>query len=304
MNEVIRLLNVSKTLKKRKILNNISLSVNKGDILGIIGPNGSGKTTILKAILSLIKIDQGTIIINGITSKLRDNKNLKNTGSLIEQPGLYPYLTGLDHLKMFASDNVNTTFIKKIINLLEINSNLNKYVKSYSLGTKQKLGIVLSLLNSPSIVLLDEPTNALDIKSKEVLNTIIKKLALKNTTFIIASHDIEELAMIANRFILIRDGKLKHNFSIDNLDKDINDLIFIITNDNQNSCKIIKQNKIKFFKSKNGFLISQSDIETLTKLLKEKNISIIKIGRNHIRNADLLKLIVENKEGDFYDLFD
>ena len=202
MKEYLVIKDLRKQIKDNAILQNINLQIKKGEIVGIVGLNGSGKTTLLKCILGFVNYD-GNIFIDG--KNVLCNK-LHNFGFIIENPNLYLNLSGWDNIKFWAMfyKNVDLKYVKSLCDLF--NLDLRKRVKKYSLGMKQKLAVILSLINKPELLLLDEPTNGLDMKNIFLLRNVL--LTLKDTTVLISSHDINELCKICNRLIFINKGKI------------------------------------------------------------------------------------------------
>ena len=200
MKEYLVFENVNKIVNGNYILKNINLKVYKGEIIGIVGLNGSGKTTLLKCVLNFVNFD-GKIYVDN-----KQNNFLVKTGFLIENPNLYLNLTGKENISFWLSffDNVDMNYVSELCLLFSLN--LNKKVRRYSLGMKQKLGLILSLINKPELLLLDEPTNGLDIKNIINLRNIL--VNLNETTILISSHDINELSKICDRLVLINNGKI------------------------------------------------------------------------------------------------
>lgn len=200
MKEYLVLKNVSKSVNGNYILKKIDLIINKGEIIGIVGLNGSGKTTLLKCILNFVKFE-GKIYVNN-----KQNNFLVNTGFLIENPNLYLNISGKKNISFWLNffSDIDINYVNELCSLF--NLNLSKKVKKYSLGMKQKLGLILALINKPELLLLDEPTNGLDIKNIINLRNIL--LNLNGTTILISSHDINELSKICDRLILINNGEI------------------------------------------------------------------------------------------------
>ena len=200
MKEYLVLKNVSKSVNGNYILKNIDLIINKGEIIGIVGLNGSGKTTLLKCILNFVKFE-GKIYVNN-----KQNNFLVKTGFLIENPNLYLNISGKKNISFWLNffSDIDINYVNELCSLF--NLNLSKKVKKYSLGMKQKLGLILALINKPELLLLDEPTNGLDIKNIINLRNIL--LNLNGTTILISSHDINELSKICDRLILINNGEI------------------------------------------------------------------------------------------------
>ncbi|MGO3789886.1 MAG: ABC transporter ATP-binding protein [Enterococcus gilvus] len=211
---VVKINNISVTYKKKKALENITCELTSGEIVGLVGPNGAGKTTLMKALLGFTKTKSGTI-----------EAQEKSMTGLIEQPGLYPFMTGFDHLKMFSTDQKATSQIDQLIRILDLTDFINQKTKDYSLGMKQRLGIALALLNRPDVVVLDEPMNGLDPYSVKLLkNTLITYRNL-GTTFLVSSHILSELEQIVDRVLLVKSGRLvetiEHPERLANFEEDL-----------------------------------------------------------------------------------
>lgn len=203
MNDFLEIKKLNKNVKDNIILKNINMNIKKGDIIGIIGLNGSGKTTLLKCILGFVNFD-GEVLFDGKSKIYKILPN--NVGFLIESPNLYYNWTGIKNLKFWAKfyGDFDYDYVKKLIDMFELD--LHKKVKKYSLGMKQKLGIIIALMNKPDFLILDEPFNALDIKSVVNLRKLL--LSINDTTIIISSHDIKELNKICDKLMLIKKGKI------------------------------------------------------------------------------------------------
>lgn len=188
MNEII-ISGISKTIKGTEILKNIDLKLRGGKIYGLYGSNGSGKTMLLRAVAGLIRIDNGSIIING--KQLHKETDFpESIGVVIENPQFWDGYTGFENLKMLASikKQINDEAIRATLEKVGLDPGDKKTVKKYSLGMKQKLGIAQAIMESPDIILLDEPTNALDKKSTENIRGIIAEEAARGAIVVIASH--------------------------------------------------------------------------------------------------------------------
>lgn len=200
---VLKAKKLSKKINDQLIINSMNLSVPKQSILGIVGPNGSGKTTLFKLLLGLSKPSSGEIVFS-------ENISKKDIGSLIEMPAIYPYMTGRQNIDYFSSFfNVSEASAKKYITELSIDSYLDKKVANYSLGMKQRLGIVISLLKNPKILILDEPTNGLDPEGiYDLRNFLLKLVELKKISIIISSHDLNQMEQICDTIVFIQKGVL------------------------------------------------------------------------------------------------
>lgn len=208
--EFIKIHNISKKIKKRNIIHDFSLNIKEGEIFGFVGVNGAGKTTILRMITGLIKPTKGCIYING-KDVAQDIKVLSDIGAIIEGPDLYKHLSGYRNLKIAANmyENISKERIIEVAALLGIKDRLNDTVKTYSLGMRQRLAIAMALINSPKILVLDEPLNGLDPQGVREIRTIMRELAQKEkVTIIISSHILSELELVCDRFCIINQGTL------------------------------------------------------------------------------------------------
>ena len=223
MDEIIlKCENLCKSFGKKQILNDVSLEVNKGDILGFIGPNGAGKTTTIKLILGLQSIDSGTVKINGYDIKKDFEKAIEKVGTIVENPDLYMYLSGYDNLKLIANlyKNVDKKRIDEVVKLVKLEQRINDKVSKYSLGMRQRLGIAQALLHKPNLLILDEPTNGLDPEGIKELRDLIKRLAKKEKmAIVISSHNLAELESFCNKVTIIKNGKVVETNSISEVKK-------------------------------------------------------------------------------------
>lgn len=208
---------LNKSFGRKQALHNVNFDCQPGHIVGLIGANGAGKTTIMKAILSLIK-SQGDITINGQASTFNHHAALADVGALIEYPGIYPFLSGRDHLKLFARPTADKAQrIQMVIQELHLEPYIDRRLKGYSLGMRQKMGIALALVNQPRLVILDEPMNGLDPQATKDLRELIKKKQVQGTTFLISSHILGELQKLAEDLIVIDHGRVVHQTTMQEL---------------------------------------------------------------------------------------
>ncbi len=230
--QILTVNDLTKRFGDKVILNNVSFSVATGHIVGLVGPNGAGKTTIMKSILGLFKTDNGSIKIGGLPVTSTDHQALEAVGALIEYPGIYPFLSGIDHLKLFANDTTSDSQITYIVDRLKMTNYIGRKAKSYSLGMKQKLGIAMALINHPHFVILDEPMNGLDPQANRDLRDLIIELAGTGTTFLISSHILSELEKLVDDLVVINRGKIVAQGSMDSFEATGTVTISIDTNNN------------------------------------------------------------------------
>ena len=200
--------NVSKEIKKRKLLNNVNFQVSEQSIIALEGINGSGKTLILEALLGLIKVS-GTIKINGNIVDTTKPFPIK-AGIMIENPSIIEEFNAYQNLDLLRQldPEVHTEKITELLTYFELNKFPKQKTKHFSLGMKQKLGIAQALLGQYPLIILDVPTNALDADSLTKLKEKIINYQSKGTTFIIASHDHEFLKSIATKHLIVNDGRV------------------------------------------------------------------------------------------------
>lgn len=206
---MIKIANVTKKFGENKVLDDVNLIFEPGKIYGIQGKNGSGKTMLMRAISGLLSLNEGKVEVFGeVIGKDRDFP--KSAGILIEHPGLLPEISGFENLKTVMSINkiVSDEEIKKAMSNFDLDPNSNLKVKKYSLGMKQKVGILMAILEKPQVVILDEPTNGLDEASVEKFKDMILNLKDDSRVIIVASHDREGLEEISDEIIKMELGRV------------------------------------------------------------------------------------------------
>lgn len=213
---ILEIKNLKKNIGKQEIIKNVNLSIDKGEILGLLGKNGAGKTTIIRMIVGLIKPTEGTIYIMGHNIQSDTENALEHVGCIVENPDLYGYMTGKENLIQISRmyKNISKDKIEKIINSIGLNDHINKKVQKYSLGMKQRLGLGQALLSDPKLLILDEPTNGLDPIGIIQLRTTLKNIAKNGTAILISSHILSEIQNICTKVAFINYGEIK---AIDNL---------------------------------------------------------------------------------------
>lgn len=206
----VQIKEVTKKIKGRMILNQVDLELNSGKIYGLQGPNGSGKTMLLRLISGLILPTQGEVWID----EQRLGKDIDfpdSIGALIENPAFQPYYTGYKNLELLAELNhrIGKEEIRRTLEDVELDPDDTRKFYKYSLGMKQRLGIAAAIMESPQILLLDEPTNALDEQGVLVITELIKRQKELGSLIVIASHDALFLEMIADEIFEVRNGKVE-----------------------------------------------------------------------------------------------
>ena len=202
---------LNKSYGRRKIIDNLNMTVYKGDIYGFLGANGEGKTTTIRMITSLIKADSGDIIINGKSVINCKNEAIRNIGAMVEAPKFYENMSGYENLELMARimPGISDLDIQNVLDLVGLKDRGRDKFKEYSMGMKQRLGIANALLGDPKLIILDEPSNGLDPYGMKEINNLIVSLAKRcDKTFIISSHLLHEMEGICNRIGILHSGKL------------------------------------------------------------------------------------------------
>lgn len=223
------------------IINDISLKLHQGDILGFIGPNGAGKTTTIKLILGLQSLNGGEVKIAGYDLKKNFVSAISNVGAIIENPDLYMYLSGYDNLKISAQlHHVSEERVLEVAKIVGLENRLKDKVKKYSLGMRQRLGIAQSLLHKPKILILDEPMNGLDPEGIKDLKELLKRLAQsEKMAILISSHILSELENFCNRVCVLVNGRIIQDAKIDEIKKITEQVNYILEVSHINLEKIL-----------------------------------------------------------------
>ncbi|MCQ6279161.1 ABC transporter ATP-binding protein [Bacillus sp. EB600] len=203
--------NLKKVIGKKEIIKGITFELKEGEVFGFLGPNGAGKTTTIRMLVGLIKPTSGMIKICGYNIQTHFHNALKNLGCIVENPELYPYLSGWNNLLHFARmlDGVGEDRIKEVTELVRLSERIHDKVKTYSLGMRQRLGIAQALLGSPRVLILDEPTNGLDPAGIREMRQFIRFLAEKEgLSVLVSSHLLSEIQLLCDRVAIITKGTI------------------------------------------------------------------------------------------------
>lgn len=208
---VIKVENISKNFGTLKAVDNLSFEVEAGQVFGFLGQNGSGKSTAIRMLLSLIHPSSGSIELFGKSIQKNRASILEQVGAIIERPDLYPYLTATEHLQLFAKvrkQKVAAINITKTLEQVGLSHRSQDKVQTFSLGMKQRLGIAIALVHNPSLIILDEPTNGLDPQGIADIRSLIQYLAKEEgKTVFVSSHLLSEIEQVANQILIIHQGK-------------------------------------------------------------------------------------------------
>ena len=278
-NIVLELKNVSKSYGKRKIIDDISLEVKKGEIFGFLGPNGSGKTTTIKMILRLIDLDSGIITVNGYDTKKQFEKAMECIGAIVENPDLYKYMTGLENLKLHARiRNVSSKRIDEVLELVELKERAKDKVGKYSLGMKQRLGLALTLLHKPKVLILDEPTNGLDPAGIKKLRDILKEIAHKEGVAVfVSSHILSEMELMCDKVAVLDKGKIVKIENISSTEETSTETVEIKVKEKERAVSILKEKFMIVPKLENEIIEITIATDKLPVVVKELAIADVQI---------------------------
>ena len=209
---MIAIQNTSKTFKGLQAVNQLSLAVSEGEIYGLLGSNGAGKSTTLNMLLGFLKPDEGKTLVNGIDASADATEARKHIGYIPENVNLYPYLTGIENLDYFcklAGKKYNSTELAEFLTACGLQKEAhNKRTETYSKGMRQKVGIAIAYAKKAKVYLLDEPASGLDPLASNELSVLLKKLAGEGAAILMASHDIFRVRETCNRIGILKHGVL------------------------------------------------------------------------------------------------
>lgn len=208
MSIILETKGLTKNYKNGIALNNVSIQVEKGTVYGLLGPNGAGKSTLLKIITRAIPKSSGEVMFE---NHLLYTDDVKKIGAIIEHPAIYPNLTAYENLEVITTLlNIDRKKIDEVLMTVSLTNTGKKLAKEFSLGMKQRLGIAMALINSPSLLILDEPTNGLDPVGIQELRELIKILSGHGITIILSSHILSEVGQIADKIGILNKGRLSY----------------------------------------------------------------------------------------------
>ena len=301
--KIIECMDLNKSFKKNKALNNFNFNLYDHDIYGLVGPNGAGKSTFLKIIAGHSIKDSGQV---SIFEKNLDNLGNKKAGIgfLIEKPAFYSYMTGKEALKYIADlKKIKFSLDDEIIDEFNMREHLNRKIKSYSTGMRMRLGIIAACIGKPRILILDEPINGLDPEGIIELRNFLKRINKEwNTSIIVSSHILSELSLITNRIGFIKNGLMVEEISKEELDEktqnyiqvtskeeDLAQVVNTIENDLKiNNYKVLADNVVRVF--------DDFDMFNFQKILVGNGIYLMGISRERLSLEDYyISLVGEEK---------
>ena len=277
---------ITKKYGQQLVLNNFSMNINKGDIYGFVGENGSGKTTVIRIMCGLVHPTSGTYSLYGID---KDDKNILNVrkkmGAIVETPSIYPNMTLKDNMKMagLIYNNIDPNEHIKALQLVGLDSIYEdkKKVQNFSLGMRQRLGIAFTLLSNPELIILDEPMNGLDPEGiVDLRNLIIDLNQKQGITFLISSHILSELSLVATRYGIISHGVMLKEISKEELALSVKPELILNVDNIELAHDLLKDNYDVITFNKGVKIIGEYNLNEILKLLQENNINISNVIKN------------------------
>ena len=303
MPEIIKVDGLCKTFGKLQAVNNLSFSVNEGDVYGFLGQNGAGKSTTIRMLLTLIAPTSGTIELFGKSLSSHRKEILSQIGAMIERPDLYKYLSAYDNLKLFAKLSgckVTNQLLMNQLEMVGLAERANDKVKGFSQGMKQRLGIAIALVHNPALVILDEPTNGLDPQGIADIRNLIKSLSTDHKkTVVVSSHLLNEIEQVASRILIIDKGKKIIEGTTQELLDPNQTVVDIETNDKKNAYALLSSSSWanhlqKLINDKISLTLNKHQIPDLLRTLVEMNIDVYALQQRHSLEDYFLKVTSGN----------
>jgi ABC-type multidrug transport system ATPase subunit len=302
MPEIIHTSNLSKQFTEVKAVDDLSFSVENGEVYGFVGQNGAGKSTTIRMLLTLIRPSNGTITIFGKDIQRNRKEILQKTGAIIEKPDLYKYLTALQNVSMIAKLSGIHLTQKQLMQQLEkvgIAERANSKVKTFSQGMKQRLGIACALIHDPELIILDEPTNGLDPQGiADIRNLILHLSKNEGKTIFVSSHLLNEMELIADSMLIIDQGKKLAEGKVHDLLNPADTLVEIDTTNNESTKAILQQSQWSIGLQPSEKIIlkmHRKEIPNLAKILIQQNVEILAIVPKHSLEDYFLSLTTANQ---------
>ena len=255
MSTVLQIQNLSKNYGVIKALNKLNIEVKKGMVFGILGPNGSGKTTTLGILLGVLNQSEGSFSWFGNGDS---HINRKRIGALLETPNFYPYLTAVQNLKIVARikdlDNVDAR-IDKVLQMVNLHERKDSNFKTYSLGMKQRLAIASALMSDPEVLVLDEPTNGLDPQGIAEIRNLINDIASNGKTILIASHQLDEIEKVCTDVVILKKGVVIAQDKVENITGGSKNMVIQAEDMDKVKSLVLSSDNMDILEEKQGRLI-------------------------------------------------
>lgn len=298
---ILKAKNISKIYGEHKALDKVSIEIKRGMIYGLIGENGSGKSTFMRIIMGLITIDEGNIELFTETSMKGLQQSRRRMGQSIETPALYPDLTAIENLRVQAANGgVSEREIGDLLHLMNLDNTGKKKVKNFSLGMRQRLAIASTLITNPEFLILDEPTNGLDPSGIVEMREIIQRLVTDcGITVLLSSHLLDELSQVATHYGILHNGKLIGQFSKEELARETRQYIELETTEVQKAVPVLDELGIKDYEVINGTEINiyerLDDVGIINRSLVLAGVNVSRIGATRQKLEDYFLQITGGK---------
>jgi ABC-2 type transport system ATP-binding protein len=289
---ILKATNVTKIYGKDKVLDKVSIKINRGMIYGLIGENGAGKSTFMRTVMGLITIDEGDIELFGETGTKGLQRARRKMGQSIENPALYPELTARENLRVqAANDGLSERVIDDLLQLMNLRHTGKKKAKNFSLGMRQRLAIASTLITNPEFLILDEPTNGLDPSGIVEMREIIQRLVTeRGMTVLLSSHLLDELSQIATHYGILHDGKIISELSKEELARETRQYIEVETTEVEKAVVVIEEMGIQDYEVVNRTEIniyeSLDDVAIINRSLVLANVSVSRFGTTRQKLED------------------
>ena len=303
INYLIEVKNVSKKIKNRKILDNISFNIAPGRIMGFLGPNGAGKTTMLKILTGLMFPTSGDIKICGHNIQKDFEKAAFNLGTIIENPEFYNYMSGFNNLQIFADmsrQSISKDDLMQTLTRTGLKGAEHQKVKSYSLGMRQRLGVANATIHQPKVLILDEPMNGLDPEGMKDFRTLMKNFVQHGNSIIISSHLLSELQEIVNDIFIINKGRQVYAGTMSDFLGKSNNIIHIEVDGNLAAAEeILLNNRYQVNRQLNNLEIATNSTDhdpraEIARLLVQHDIPLIGLKLTHYSLEDSFLQTIKN----------
>ncbi|AWB44933.1 ABC transporter ATP-binding protein [Paenibacillus sp. CAA11] len=310
---VLDVMHLKKKIKRKWIIQDVTFDVRAGEIFGFLGPNGAGKTTTIRMLVDLIKPTEGSVKVCGYDVNRDPEQALAYVGSIVENPEVYPYLTGWENLEHFArmQPGIDQERIQEVVDTVRLEQRIHDKVRTYSLGMRQRLGIAQALLGRPKLLILDEPTNGLDPKGIKEMREFIRRLAAEGMAVFVSSHLLSEIQLLCDRVAIISRGRVLAVGNVDELIQGSSNYVVWNFNIAQKGSEIMKEAGIELIEDPESILddaiiagmgknavvaiMEEDQIAKMLPRLVEAGVEVLSV---HKINPTLEQLFLEMTEGE------
>lgn len=283
---MISVTGLTKRYHEKEVLSNISFEIEQGEVVGLVGPNGVGKTTLLSCMMGLLKPDHGTITMAGELST--ETEMFKQVGFMQDNTVLYPHLTGYDHLSYVAyAQNLSLDKVEEVSKRVGNDTYLHQKVGEYSLGMKQHLLFASAMLHQPKVLLLDEPFNGLDPTSLIRIREIIRELSEQGTTVFLSSHNLNELDRMTRHIYFLKDGEIMYRDL-----EEYQNFSYLLTVKNKPVGNHYQEIQTKVIND-TQFIVEKSNLDRVTQLLNQDQNPLVDIERTQFSSENLYREIYQ-----------